>query len=203
MIFDIAVVIFVVILSLVMMKKGGMHAILSLVGLVLSVVVAFSVYPVLSEVMYDTPLPGNLEVIVSEALMADESVTSLEAIDAMPDFVKNVINVQAEDAVNTMIEDVSKSVTRVIIDVITFILLIIVTKIIIALITGALNLTMKLPVLSQLNSLVGLLCGIVVSLVIVWLAVAATSVLGTSNEMVASWIEGSRVVEIFSDIAPF
>ena len=203
MVFDLVATGFIIIFSLFMMKKGGVRAILSFSGLLISIVIAYMLYPVVTDYVYDTPLPENLEVIVGEALTIRGESEGWEAIDAMPDFVRNAIKLEANEAIDSILEAVAKSVTKVIIDVIIFVILIVLTKFALIFISGALNVTMKLPVLKQLNSLVGLLCGLVMSLVIVWRVVAATGVIAASNANVAVWIEGSEVVRIMSNMTPF
>lgn len=203
MIFDIAALAFILIFSLIMMKRGGMCAMLSLGGFVLSIIVASMLYPVLTDAVYQTPLPENLEKIVSEVIVIDGDAESSESFDALPEFLRNAL----EDTKSTVVENITaslaKTVTRLIINIIIFVLLIIVTKLVISLLSGALNLATKLPVLHELNALVGFLCGLAVSLVIVWLAVMLAGALAASNASVARWIEDSYAVSIMSNITPF
>ncbi len=203
MVFDIAALAFTVIFSLIMMKRGGMRALLSLGSFILSIVVASMLYPVLTEAVYKTPLPENLEEIVKEALVTEESGEDMEAFDALPGFMKNII----EDTQSTVMESVSRTlaqtVTRFLINIIIFVLLVVATKLIISLLSGAMNIVTKLPVLHELNSLTGLVCGLAVSLVVVWIAVMATGAVATSNRTVAAWIENSYAVDIMSNISPF
>ena len=111
MVFDIAAIAFVLIFALIMMKKGGMSAVLSLGGFVLSIVVASMLYPALTEAVYKTPLPENLEEIVSEVLVIETSAdekSDAQAVDAMPDFLKNLL----EDTKNTAVESITTSLKK-------------------------------------------------------------------------------------------
>lgn len=203
MVFDIVALIFILIFSLAMMKKGGMKALLSLGGLILSIVVASLLYPVITNAVYSTPLPENLQEIVSETICADESASEADYFDALPQFMKKAIAPSVNSAADAVAEAVAESVTRIIINVVIFVLLVIITKVVIMFITGGANLVMKLPVLSQLNSLIGFGCGFVTSALIVWIAVALISSVGASNATAASWLEGSYVADIMSSITPF
>ncbi|MBR5535354.1 MAG: CvpA family protein [Clostridia bacterium] len=203
MVFDIVCVSFILIFSLVMMKRGGMRAILSLGSVVLSVIVASSLYPQVGDFIYTTPLPENLEKIVSENIVVEANPEDFEAIDALPDFIKKAIGEAGTGAVESITQSLAETVTRVIINIITFILLIAATKIIISLMTRVLETVVKLPVLSEINALTGFLCGLAVSLVIVWIAVALTGAIGASNQTVAAWVENSRVADVMSSITPF
>ncbi len=201
MIFDIVAVVFAVVLSLVMMKKGGVKAALSLGSLVLSVFTASLIYPVITDAVYKTPLDENVETIVREAIAVENESSAAESFDSLPDFIKNVADI-AENAVAEQITDaIAVAVTRVIINVVIFILLIIITKIVLAVLSGTIGILVKLPVLHQLNSLVGLCCGAATSLVVIYLAVILVSSLAAGNPTVAGWIENSRIVEFMSNTA--
>jgi hypothetical protein len=71
------------------------------------------------------------------------------------------------------------------------------------LLTGALKLSMKLPVLKQCNSFIGMLCGLLAGLVILLPISALLSALAVSNDAVASQVDKSYVVAIMSLISPF
>ena len=204
MIFDIAALIFTLTVSLVMMRRGGMKAIFSLGGLVLSIIVASLLYPVLTDMVYETALPENLEAIVRETIAPDnEPQDENEAIEALPDFMQSAIRTAENEAAEAITTSLSAAVTRVIINIIIFVLLIVVTKLTIAVASRILELATKLPVLKELNAVVGLGCGIVISFVIVWIAVAFTGAVASSNESVSAWIEDSYTVDIMSNINPF
>lgn len=203
MVFDIAALAFVLVFSLVMMKRGGMKAILSLGGFVLSIVIASMLYPALTDMVYETPLPENLEKIVSETIIIEGDETELETIDTLPDFIKSALTETTETAVEGITRSLAEVVTRLIINIIIFVLLIVVTKACISLLSGVVNLVTKLPVLHELNALVGFLCGLAISFVIVWIAVALTGALASTSVLVAQWIKDSYVVSIFSNISPF
>ncbi|MBQ6795416.1 MAG: CvpA family protein [Clostridia bacterium] len=205
MVFDIAALSFVLIFSFIMMKRGGMRALMSLGGFVLSIVVASMLYPYLTEWVYETPLPENLEEIVREHIKVDnkEEEAEMESIDALPDFVREAFLETAETAVESFSDTFAKTITRLIINIIVFVLLIVVTKLIISLLSGAVNFVTKLPLIHEIDSLVGFGCGLAISLIVVWLAVLLLGVLSSSNEVVAEWIEGSRAVGIMSNITPF
>lgn len=205
MIFDIVSIVFVVLFSAVMMKKGGMKALLSLCSFVLSVVVASLAYPVLSDALYATALPENVEAAVMKMLEGDTDEVTDEKMEKIPDFVKNAINIEEEanNLHDKIMSDIAKQIARVVINASVFILAVIVTKLVLALLSGAVGVTAKLPVIKQLNGIVGLGCGAVTGIAVVWIAVAALSVAGTSNTAAAELLEGSHVAAIMSNIAPF
>lgn len=206
MIFDISAIVFAVLFSLYMMKKGGVKAILSLSSFFLSVIIASMAYPVVTEVLYSTPVCDYVEKSVEEALRerGDEAtLDALDSIDAMPDFVRNSIEIQKNDTYEKIIRKATEDISRIILKVISFIAVVIVTKVILAILISMLNLTAKMPGIRQINSIVGLCGGVVISLVVVWLAVFVTGALSASNSTVADIVKDSHVVAFFGETAPF
>lgn len=203
MIFDILAIIFVVLFSLYMMKKGGVKAVLSLVSIILSIIIATLCYGVITDALYTTSLPASVESEIGDVLHEKGEKAGIEAIDALPDFVRNSIEIDEDEVLDKIIDKATKDISRLVINVISFILVVIISRIILAFLVGALNITTKLPLIHQLNALVGLCGGIVISMVIVWLAVCVSGVVAASNPTVAEFVDGSIVVEIMSNIAPF
>lgn len=202
MIIDIIAAAFVVLFSCYMMRKGGVKAVLSLVSMVLAIIVAFSIYPVVSEYVYDTPLFDMIKENVGETIAANGGDAFFEAVDAMPDFLQKIMGIEPEVQEGTM-DSISSNVATVAINIITFVLVLIATKLLLALISWALNLVTKLPALKQINAFAGFLCGVIVSVAILWVAVQVMGVVSTSNAELAKVMSESYTVEIMSGISPF
>lgn len=211
MYFDIIAICFVVLFSVYMMKRGGVKAVLSLTSFVLSVIVAVCCYPAVTDWIYQTTLPETVEERVYDMLEGDKENASdaaidedsIGAIDAMPDFVREHITIEKDKATDIIREKVAEDISYLLIKVISFVIVVIVTKLILAVLTSVLNITAKLPVLKQLNGIVGLLGGLIVSLLVVWVAVWAVNTLSLSNEAALKIAQESYVVEFMSNIAPF
>ncbi|MGM9552138.1 MAG: CvpA family protein [Clostridia bacterium] len=203
MYFDIFAFVFVLAFSFIMMKKGGAQALLSLISLILSVVIALFVYPYLSTLLYETPVDENISAIISESLM-DKSVNEMAStISAMPDFIAGPMeNLIAED-VQTTCDRVSDIVTKNIVNIITFILVLVVTKLILAMLFKMLDIFTGLPLIKQANSLVGFLCGLVLSFVILSVVVHILGIFAVGNESIAPVLENSYVAEIVETVSPF
>lgn len=203
MIIDILSAIFVFLFAVFSMRKGAAGAVLKLSSAVLSVLIALFIYPTVSKIVYLTPLPDKISDGVESRLTEQNDAAGMESIDAMPDFIKKNIAPAADEAVSSVTRALADSVAEIIINIVVFAVLFAAVKIIIMLLTGALNLSMKLPVLKQCNSLLGMICGILASLVLLWPVSALLSALSVSHEALASQVNSSYVVAIMSLAAPF
>ena len=202
MIIDVIAAAFVVLFSFYMMKKGGVKAVLSLVSMVLAIIVAFSIYPVVSEYVYDTPLFDIIKDNVGETIAANGGDAFFDAVDAMPDFMQKIMGIEPEAQEGTM-EGISANVAVVAVNIITFVIVLIATKLLLALVSWVLNLVTKLPALKQINALAGFLCGVAVSVAVLWVAVQLMGVISTSNAQLAQAMSESYTVDIMSGISPF
>lgn len=205
MIIDILSAIFVFLFAAFAMKKGAASAIMKLSSIVLSIFVSAIIYPYVTDFVYLTPIPEKVSGIVEERLLEKEAeeTEDYSSIDAMPDFIRNSVEETLTDATNSVRRSVADSITRVILNIVVFAVLVAATKLIIMLLTGALKLSMKLPVLKQCNSFIGMLCGLLAGLVILLPISALLSALAVSNDAVASQVDKSYVVAIMSLISPF
>ncbi len=203
MIFDIAAAVFAVVFSVYMMKKGGMKAVLSLASFVLSVIIASSCYPVMTQKLYDTPLYETIKEKVYEKIAENGEEDELESIDAMPGFVRNSVLMNVDEAIGNMKQKIAENIANLILKAICFVLAVIATKIILALLIGVLDLCAKLPVIRQLNGLVGFCSGAVVSVLVVWIASCVIGVMATGNETCKNIAEESYVIDFMSNISPF
>ena len=203
MYFDIAAIIFFVLFTLMMKKRGGIKALVSLSGLVLSVIIAMTIYPMLTEAFYKTDIPMNMENTITAVIEEKYGLVSFEALDAMPLFIQNALKGAVLEGAHELTLSMGEAVTKLAINVLMFVLVVVFTKLILALLVKGLDIVVKLPVLKQFNSLTGLLCGCVMSFVIIWLAAMLFGVVSASNEGIRSFTEGSYVIELMSGFVPF
>ena len=203
MIIDIAALLFVALFGALSMKKGAAGAALKLGGTILSIIVALIIYPLVTNIVYMTPVPDTVSTSVGKVLAEKGGENIAGALDALPKIFKMSLEAPVNNAVNSAVTTMTDAVTRVIITIIIFAVLVAATKIIIMLVTGALDISTKLPVIKQCNSLLGLLCGIAASLVIVWVGVHVLCAIAPWSEPLANEVLKSRVVMIMSAVSPF
>lgn len=204
MYFDILALIFSIILTLIMMKRGGVRALVSLCSLVISIVIAMSLYPVLTDAVYQTPVPENIEKTVSAAIAEKYGETfDLEALDAMPEFIQKAVSGSVAGKAQDMTDTLSRAVTKAIIEVLLFLTVIVLTKLLLAFLVKFLDLIVKLPIIKQFNSLTGILCGVGMSFIIVWVASMVLGVMSASNQAAAEFMKDSSVAAFMNGISLF
>ncbi len=208
MIIDVLSLIFVFLFAVFAMKKGAASAVLKLSSVVISLFVAALIYPYVTDAVYLTPIPEKVSDAVEERLISnaqDENgyQNAYDSIDAMPDFIRKSVEKPVQNAAESVMRALADSITRVILNIIVFAVLAAATKLIIMLLTGALKLSMKLPVLKQCNSFIGMLCGLLAGIMILWPVSALLSAAAVSNTALAQQVNSSYVVAIMSVIAPF
>ncbi len=203
MFFDISAIVFAIILIFIMKKRGGMKALLSLTGLIISIVIAIGVYPHLSQYVYNTPFPEAVEERVTSALKSQYEKIDLEKVDAMPDFFKLAAEAYTNETAQETSDTIAEAVTKVFVDVVVFVLVVLVSRVLFALLAWLLKIAVKLPVIKQFDSLVGAVCGFVMSIAVVWIASWLLCALAASSTVIQNFIQGSYTVMIMSSIAPF
>lgn len=200
MIFDIAAAVFVVVFSVYMMKKGAVKAVLSLVSFLLSVIIASSCYPVMTQKLYDTPLYEAIKEKVTQQMSEKSEEDELDSIDAMPNFVRDSVLTDIDGAIDSVKQKIAENIANLILKAICFVLAVIATKIILTILIACLDVVTKLPGIRQLNGLIGLCSGVVVSLLVVWIASCVISVGATGNEKCKSIAEESQVIGVMSNV---
>lgn len=203
MYFDIAAIIFFVLFTFIMTKRGGIKALVSMSGLVLSVVIAMSIYPVLTKAFYKTDIPANIESSITASIEEKYGQISLEALDAMPMFIQSAVKGGIMEGAHDISLTIGEAVTKLGIDILMFVLVVVLTKIIFVLLVKCLDIVVKLPVIKEFNTLTGFLCGGVMSVVIIWLAVMVLSIAATSNESIRTFTQDSYIIAIMSIAIPF
>lgn len=204
MIIDIVSILFVIAFACMTMRKGAVGAAVNLAGIILSLFVSMLIYPVVTALIYMTPVPDAVSEPIEQAIIREGSSYDIsQTIDAMPDFIKNGVDEALESGAINAAAAVADAVARTIINIIAFVVIAAAVRVLILLLTGALKLSTKLPVIKQCNKLLGLLCGLAAALVVLWVASAVLCALAPSNEFLAGQVLDSYIVAIMSLFAPF
>ncbi len=85
---------------------------------------------------------------------------------AVGDYVRNLVEKSFEQkiqegAIIPLLNEVTKSTSTIIINIISFIIIIIATRLILSILSRVLNIASKLPLIKQLNSILGMIAGAV------------------------------------------
>lgn len=160
------VIIFVILLfGLLGWKKGFMKSLVGIISLVASIIIAWLLYPIVSDILTGF---GFKEVIGNMVLGSLGSVEAPGANETvLPKFIADAI-LKTQTDINT---GISSYVADVILSIISFVFVLVIARIIIQIGLTILNIFSKLPVVSTLNHLTGLSLGLIKGTVIMYLAV--------------------------------
>lgn len=196
--------------------RGFLRSAVQLVGLVASVVLAFSFSGGLSEWIFDDfaqePLKTKVVSVLEENVTSTAEVQTEKILEALPDFLVNTLNAHdtAKEALETLTEKVDQSAEAVAETVVTdifrplavsvlrillFILLFGVFMLAVKLITKLIKPLTKLPVIHQADGLLGAAVGLVKGILFVLVAVSVMQLMASSGTLVQQqWIDTSLVV---------
>lgn len=213
---DLVIIIIMLIFALVGYKRGLLDAIMSLVGSVGSLVLAFIVYPTVNVVLKLTPLYSWINEWVENKMSAINFGTGIqtqgnaitEKITWLPKFISeelvrnNNTEVYEMLGVKNIVDYVSVSISNIIIAMIALLVTWILLKVIF---TGSLRTIGKmianLPIISNLNRLGGGIVGIIKGLLTLWIVGLIVPFIMTipSYEVIGTYIETSVVTKWIYD----
>ena len=95
---------------------------------------------------------------------------------AVGDYVRKLVEKSFEQkiqegAIIPLLNEVTKSTSTIIINIISFIIIIIATRLILSLLSRVLNIASKLPLIKQLNSILGMIAGAVSGILICYIII--------------------------------
>lgn len=205
---DLVVIILLFIFGAIGYKRGLLDAILSLLGSVGSLILAFIVYPVVNMVLKLTPLYTGINEWVTEKVgninfgtgVQTQGNAITQQITWLPQFMNEQLvrnnNTEVYEllGVKNIVDYVSLSITNIIIAMVALLITWVLLKVIL---TGSLRtigkMIAKLPVISSLNRLGGLVLGIIKGLLTLWIIGLMIPLVMTipSYEMIGNYIEAS------------
>lgn len=173
MIIDIIVVLFLIFAGFAGYKKGLVGLLISLVGMVVSIILAFMLQGTIADTLYnDTGVGKTIEQSITKNLSENFDKKVDEKFGDT--FYINILkNIKSEDEISI----VSKQITQFILKGISFIGIFIIVFVICYVIRMMLNLVFDLPILSQLNKIGGIAIGILKALLKIWIVLAVIAFL--------------------------
>ncbi|MDO4282680.1 MAG: CvpA family protein [Clostridia bacterium] len=174
MLVDIIVLIFIAGAAFAGYKKGLVGILVSLVGMVLSIVLAFMLQGTIAEMLYqDTGLGSTIEQSIHKNVTESFQKKIDEKTDNNMFYANMVKSISSEDEIST----IAKETTKFILKGISFIAIFVLTFIICYIIQMMLNIVFDLPILSQINKIGGIAVGILKAIIKVWILLAIVSFL--------------------------
>ncbi len=204
-ILDLAVILIFVLCLVFGWRRGFVRMVIKLAGLIAAVLIASSLCGPLADWTYDVALDGyvteKITAGVEESGVADLTETVQSALASLPEFIGNMLNTQgvsAETVAHSLSEDTAATSTAdeiavfiadravrpvllLLLKGICFILLVLVLMLVVGIVSRLLRHVMKLPVLRQIDQTLGLLLGILEGVLWSLVAVAVIDVIAATG----------------------
>ncbi|NLB81413.1 MAG: CvpA family protein, partial [Clostridiaceae bacterium] len=180
---DIVLFAFIGIMALWGAKTGFIKTVFHFGYYVISIIIAMYLYPFLSNYLIDS----QFSVFVHNNIIMPRIGVDTSELN-LPTFLEPIVTGGIENTT----EAIANSMTKLIINIFCFILIFIILKIGLKLVVGVLDKIAKLPVLSSLNKLGGLIAGAANGALITYILLALMTMF--SNDKVLDTINSSKFV---------
>lgn len=175
-------------------KKGLMKSLMGIVSFALSLIVAFLIYPRVSDFLSATPLYTFLTEVVKDGYIAKHIAEG----GSLGIFTSEYFG----GGIETLAGNLAEGITDTMMNVISFILTLVLSRLIIWIVTKAMDMLAKLPVIKLFNKLGGGAIGGFKGILILYIAFAVAVVFVPFKEesKVFESIEESRLAsEMYND----
>lgn len=167
-IFDIVLILIVMISTFIGYKKGLINVIFNLCAFIIALIITMFLYtPITNFVIDNTEFDEKIESIIIE-----KGVTTDGESLAEDGVIDKYISKTIEDTKNNMVMSASTVIAQKVIGIAVAIILFIVVRIILIFAKALINGIANLPIIKQLNEVGGLIYGILMGLIIVYVILA-------------------------------
>lgn len=186
---DIVVVLIIVLFAVYGWRRGFMRSIIGLLSLAASIVLAYILRPIISDLLNASPLHNIVLGSISERLNS----SAAEKAALLPKAIQSV----AESGTNALTSGMAAQLTGFVINIISFILVLAAARLIILVAARILKTASKLPVIGLIDKAAGMFVGVVKAVVIVYvvLAIIGAAVPATDNNYLIYTIENSMLAK--------
>lgn len=167
-IFDIVLILIVMISTFIGYKKGLINVIFNLCAFIIALIITMFLYtPITNFVIDNTDFDEKIESIIIE-----KGVTTEEESSTEDGVIDKYISKSIEDTKNNMVMSASTIIAQKVIGIAVAIILFIVVRIILIFTKALINGIANLPIIKQLNEVGGLIYGILMGLIIIYVILA-------------------------------
>lgn len=210
---DIVLVVIVLISAFVGYKRGFINTLFRLISFLLAVILALLFYKPLATYLtehttiaswmqekiegnYEEEIPKENEVSPNEINASEPKEETTFRLDNLPESMKNFIGL--EDIANQTKEVIANNLSAAVINIISILIIFLVSRIVLGIIAFLLNGIAMLPILKQLNELLGLGVGIVVGFLQIYVIFAIITFLAsfTNIDMIILSIKSSLFAKL-------
>lgn len=186
---DIVVVLIIVLFAVYGWRRGFMRSIIGLLSLAASIVLAYILRPIISDLLNASPLHNIVLGSISERLNS----SAAEKAALLPKAIQSAV----ESGTNALTSGMAAQLTGFVINIISFILVLAAARLIILVAARILKTASKLPVIGLIDKAAGMFVGVVKAVVIVYvvLAIIGAAVPATDNNYLIYTIENSMLAK--------
>lgn len=186
---DIVVVLIIVLFAVYGWRRGFMRSIIGLLSLAASIVLAYILRPIISDLLNASPLHNIVLGSISERLNS----SAAEKAALLPKTIQSAV----ESGTNALTSGMAAQLTGFVINIISFILVLAAARLIILVAARILKTASKLPVIGLIDKAAGMFVGVVKAVVIVYvvLAIIGAAVPATDNNYLIYTIENSMLAK--------
>lgn len=186
---DIVLVLIIVGFAAYGWRRGFIRSAVGLLSLAASILLAYILRPVVSDLLNASPVHNAVLNSVSQRL----NLTAAEETALLPKAVQSAVSAGADAAAGQM----SAQLTGFVIDVLSFVIVLAAARLIIFIAARVLNVVSKLPVIGLVNRAAGMFIGTVKAIVLIYVLLALTgaAVPQTENNYLIYTIESSSLAK--------
>lgn len=193
-ILDIIIVGILVVSTIIGLKRGLINVIFNLCAFLVALIITIALYkPVTNFVIDNTEFDNKIESIILEKGITEEGETSTE--DSVID---KYVSQSITNTKNDIVESTSTVIAQKVIGIIVAIALFIVVRILLILTKALFNGIASLPIIKQLNGLGGLVYGVLMGIIIIYVVLAILFFIVSVNNTgtIANAINASYIARI-------
>ena len=185
-------------------KKGFVKSVFSLGSLILSLILALSLYPVVTDFLEDSVVGDYVRLNVFQAFdeKEDDDITAEEAGDTLnlPGSFQKTVSDAIDQATETVKESLADTMANLALKILGILIVFLLTKIILWLLSVLLNAVAQLPVIRTANKLLGGITGAIYGVLILYLILALltfTTAIKTFNKPTQLVLESKYISSMY------
>ncbi len=180
-------------------RAGFMKTFVKIASYIISIIISFFLYPIISDWLIKTPIYTKLVEIIGQEIVLDSVSDSIGrgALGILSNYINN--------GIQSAVTGVAESMAVLIINILAFVIILLFSKIIIRIVGNVLGIFTKLPIIKQFNrfggSVLGGLMGVLVLYIISAILILAAPIEPQSrvyyeieNSTFASEIYGNNII---------
>lgn len=181
-------------------KRGLIKVAFGLVAFIVSLAIALVLYkPVTDAVIKNTTIDERIERTIIDAGSKKIQNATAQELNTIDGYLEKYVGNAVATTQNTIIEQAAPVITQKLISTFVFVALMVITRILLSLVSFLADTLAELPLIKQFNELGGAIYGLLLGLIIIYVALAIVFfMMSMSNNMtILNIIESSYVTKIF------